>query len=108
MTTAAVVMGRARRRAGLGLRELARRAGTSHATLHAYESGAKDPRVATVERIVEAAGFVLEVSLAPRPDLGEGRLAKGRELVEVLELAAEFPARHHRHLDGPIFAQLEP
>ena len=92
-----------RRRSGLGLRELARRAGTSHATLLAYESGAKDPRVETVARIAAAAGFALDVELAARPDAGAAREAKGRELVEVLELAAQFPARHRRRLSGPRF-----
>ena len=92
-----------RRRSGLGLRELARRAGTSHATLRAYETGVKDPRVDTVARIAAAAGFDLDLELAPRPDAGAAREAKGRELLDVLELAAQFPARHRRHLAAPRF-----
>jgi transcriptional regulator with XRE-family HTH domain len=95
-----------RHRSGLSLRELARRAGTSHATLHAYESGAKEPMVSTLERIVAAAGYALEVELAARPDSGEGRLAKGRELVEALTLAAAFPARHARVLSAPVFGRV--
>ncbi len=101
--TAAATIHAVRRRSGLGLRELARRAGTSHATLHAYERGDKEPRVDTVERIARAAGFAVEVGLAPRPDAEEERLAKGEELFQALTLAAAFPARHHRRLRTPVF-----
>jgi len=92
----------ARRRAGLSLRELAARAGTSHSTLSAYEAGVKVPTVETLTRIIRAAGFGLDLELSPRaggPDLGD----RGRELVEVLELAAQFPARHDPHLRFPKF-----
>jgi hypothetical protein len=34
---------------------------------------------------------------------GPDREARGRELAEVLELAAEFPARHGRSLNFPRF-----
>lgn len=55
----------ARSRAGLGLREVARRAGTSHGTLRRYERGEVEPTVATVERIVAACGYELRVLLEP-------------------------------------------
>jgi transcriptional regulator with XRE-family HTH domain len=90
---AASTLRAARRRAHLSLRQLARAAGTSHSTLAAYESGAKVPSVTTLARIVRAAGFGLELGLAPRCG-GPDRRARGRELAEVLELAALFPARH--------------
>ena len=93
---------RARTRAGLSLRELARRAGTSHSTLSAYETGRKVPTVETLDRIVRAAGYVAGVDL--EPDVGgPDRAARGRELVEVLELAAMFPARHAPTLEFPRF-----
>jgi transcriptional regulator with XRE-family HTH domain len=92
----------ARDRAGLSLRQLARRAQTSHSTLSAYEAGDKVPTVTTLARIVRAAGFALDLELAPRVD-GPDREAKGRELVEVLELAAQFPARHEPTLSFPPF-----
>jgi transcriptional regulator with XRE-family HTH domain len=93
---------------GLGLRELARRAGTSHATLAAYEAGRKVPSVATLDRIVRAAGCELDVR--PRPAVGgTDPAARGRELIEVLELAAMFPARVTRTLEFPRFGRkLEP
>lgn len=49
----------ARRQAGMTLRELAARAGTSDATLSAYETGAKDPRASTLLRVLAAAGTEL-------------------------------------------------
>jgi transcriptional regulator with XRE-family HTH domain len=102
VVNAAAELRAARRRAGLTLRELARRAGTSHATLAAYESGRKVPSVATFNRIVRAAGYRPGLDLAPAvggPDPGD----RGRELLEVLELAARFPARHTRTLRFPRF-----
>jgi transcriptional regulator with XRE-family HTH domain len=99
---AASTLSRARSRSGLSQRELARRAGTSHSTLAAYETGRKTPSVATLDRIVRAAGFELGVEMAP--SLGEADpRARGRELVEVLELAALFPARHAAVLEYPKF-----
>lgn len=50
---------RARRAAGLSQRDLARSAGTSGATVAAYESGAKDPRARTLTRLLEATGHTL-------------------------------------------------
>jgi transcriptional regulator with XRE-family HTH domain len=99
---AATVVRRARSRSHLTLRELAVRAGTSHATLSAYEAGRKVPSVATLDRIVRAAGLELVDQLEPVVG-GPDRTARGRELIEVLELAAMFPARHDRELSFPRF-----
>jgi transcriptional regulator with XRE-family HTH domain len=90
---AATVLRRARRRSRLTLRELAGRAGTSHATLSAYEAGRKVPTVATLDRIVRAAGG------------GAARAARGQELIDVLELASMFPARHEPELSFPRFGR---
>jgi transcriptional regulator with XRE-family HTH domain len=100
--TAAMLLRRARRGSGLTLRRLAVRAHTSHATLSAYESGRVDPSMETVQRIVRAAGFDLDVSLSPRVG-GDSPEDRGQELVEVLELAALFPARHQPELRFPRF-----
>jgi transcriptional regulator with XRE-family HTH domain len=95
--SAARALREARRRAGLTLRELADRAETSHSTLSAYESGRKVPTVGTLERILRAAGFALDLELTPRPP------DRGRELAAVLELAGHFPARHADTLEFPRF-----
>ena len=92
----------ARNRAGLSLRELAARAGTSHSTLSAYESGTQVPSVATFVRVVRAAGFALDFELRRRIDDGD-RAARGRELEEVVELAGQFPVRHNDRLAYPVF-----
>jgi transcriptional regulator with XRE-family HTH domain len=101
---AATVLRRARRHSHLTLRELAGRAGTSHATLSAYEAGRKVPTVATLDRIVRAAGLELTDDLAPAVG-GVDPTARGRELIEVLELAAMFPARHEPELTFPRFGR---
>jgi transcriptional regulator with XRE-family HTH domain len=100
---AATTIRTARRRAGLTLRALAARAGTSHSTIAAYESGSKVPTTATFERIVRAAGFAMDTTLHRR--IEAGGLARGDELVAVLELAAQFPARHQPSLDYPVFGR---
>ena len=102
MTLAGSLIDRARRLAGLSQRALGARAGTSHATVSAYENGRKDPGTATVERLVGAAGFDLDVTLRPRPAPLDERAS---ELLEVLDLAARFPARHEPALTAPVFGR---
>ncbi len=53
-----------RSRAGLSLRALAAASGTSAPTLHAYEHGTKEPSLSVARRIVRAAGFDLDLSVA--------------------------------------------
>jgi|JI10StandDraft_1071094.scaffolds.fasta_scaffold256854_2 transcriptional regulator with XRE-family HTH domain len=84
------------------LRELAERAHTSHATISAYEAGRVAPTTDTFERVVRAAGFEVEPSLVRTLAVAD-RAERGRELVEVLDLAAQFPARHHPTLRCPVF-----
>ncbi len=98
---AASLVRRARTASGLTLRQLAERAGTSHATLAAYEAGRVDPSIHTVQRIVRAAGFDPTVQLLPSVDTGDG--SRGEELIQVLDLASQFPARHARRLPYPRF-----
>jgi transcriptional regulator with XRE-family HTH domain len=103
---AATILRTVRHEARLTLRELARRAGTSHATLSAYEHGAKTPSVDTLDRVVRAAGYVFEGGLTRRIDADSRTgLARGDELAAVLELAAQFPARHDALLRAPVFGR---
>lgn len=90
---AAAIIKEVRRRSGLSLRLLAARAGTSHPTLLAYEAGRKSPSWETLERLVNAAGFELGVTVEPVAPF-EDRVRRGRQLVDVLELAEQFPTRH--------------
>jgi transcriptional regulator with XRE-family HTH domain len=99
---AATLLRRARLAAGLTLRELGRRAGTSHATLAAYEAGRVSPGVGTLDRILRSAGFALQVELKPDAAGADAR-DRGQELADVLELAAQFPARLSPTLQYPRF-----
>jgi transcriptional regulator with XRE-family HTH domain len=100
----AMVLRQARRRAKLTLRVLADRAGTSHATLAAYESGTKVPRVDTLTRILHAAGFESDIALRTRADVNRAR--RGRELAAALDLASRFPARRADRLRYPDLTQV--
>jgi transcriptional regulator with XRE-family HTH domain len=96
----------ARLEAGLSLRALAERAGTSHATLSAYESGRAIPRIDTLDRILRAAGYATDIVVERRPDATEGqRRAKGDELYQAIELAEMFPARHSQRIRFPRFTR---
>lgn len=101
---AATTIRAARARSRLTLRALAQAAGTSHATLSAYEQGRTVPSVATLDRIVRAAGFALETTLARRVDPAEP-MPRGEELAAVLDLAEAFPARHATALTYPPFGR---
>lgn len=101
---AAHLLGDARRRAGISQRELAERAGTSQATVSAYETGRKAPSVETLSRLLAAMGSRLAVEPAAgapvAPTTAELRRA-GRVLADVLELAEALPTRHDRELRYP-------
>ena len=101
---AAALVRDVRDRSGLSLRALAERAGTSHSTLSAYEVGRVTPGFDTLDRIVRAAGFAIEVDATARVR-GSDRLPRGEELAQVLELAARFPARHAAALDASVFGR---
>lgn len=58
----------ARHDAGLSQRQLAKRAGTSQATLSAYEAGRKSPSLDTLARIVRAAGRDLRIQVVAYDD----------------------------------------
>jgi transcriptional regulator with XRE-family HTH domain len=98
----------ARKRSRLTQGQLAQRAGTSQATISTYESGRKQPSVATFSRLLAAAGSRLVVEPAERPVIqpSEQQLARaGRTLVAVLELAEALPVRHERRLRFPRLAR---
>jgi hypothetical protein len=101
MEAASLLRG-ARLRAGLSLRALAARAGTSHSALAAYEAARVDPTVETLDRVVAAAGFTIVAELVPTV---AADAARGAELAEVLLLAAQFPARHALTLEAPVFGR---
>ena len=101
---AARAIRRSRTAAGLTQTELAVAAGTSQATVSAYENGTKQPGLDTLDRLLAATGYELvarrrtQPHRQPRP----AELARrGRELRKVLELAAALPTRHEPELRYP-------
>jgi transcriptional regulator with XRE-family HTH domain len=94
----------ARTRAGISQRELADRAGTSQATVSAYESGRKVPSVDTLARLLAAMGARLAVEpaegTAVAPTATQLRRA-GEVLADVLALAEALPKRHEPELRYP-------
>jgi uncharacterized protein len=90
----------ARQRAGLSQDTVARRAGTRQSAVSAYESGRRAPSLATLERLLAAAGFAIEVGLveAAQPTLPDTpltrRLARHRE--EILAVTAAYGGTHVR------------
>lgn len=103
MDTAAA-LAQARAAAGLTQAGLAARAGTSQATVCAYELGTKRPSIETFERLLDAMGQRLEVVAGARSVREPSRreLARaGRQLVEVIALAEMLSVRHERELRFP-------
>lgn len=94
-------IGRARRRAGLSQRQLAALAGTSQATISAYESGHKHPSVPVLERLLRATGAELRVVDAPGRRTAAQFQQSGRRLADVLALAEALPYRPSKTLRYP-------
>lgn len=94
----------ARARAGLTLRAAAAGAGTSHATIAAYESGRKSPTLPTLVRILASYGFAADLVFSRRIRERDG-VARGAELEDALGLAESFPARVSGPLDFPRFGK---
>ena len=101
---AALTLRTARHVAGVTQAELASRAGTSQATLSAYESGRKTPSLATLSRLLSVVDARLTVEPAPRvvrtPTTTEVARA-GHVLIEALSLAEALPSRRARELTFP-------
>jgi transcriptional regulator with XRE-family HTH domain len=66
----------ARQAAGITQLELASRAGTAQPAVAAYESGAKAPSLATLERLLDACEYDVEVRANPRVRRGAASLAE--------------------------------
>ncbi|MGH3281575.1 MAG: helix-turn-helix domain-containing protein [Trebonia sp.] len=60
-TPIAKALRRAREEAGLSVSTLARNAHTSRAAIHAYETGTREPNVATALRLLKACGYTMGI-----------------------------------------------
>ncbi len=76
----------ARTRAGLSQRELAHRAETAQSVIARIELGQTSPTWETLNRIVKAAGFDLDVELALRPVVDSHMLG---DIDRILSLSPE-------------------
>jgi uncharacterized protein len=94
---AASLLRTARRRAGLTQRALAEAAGTSQAAVAAIETGRKQPTVATLDRLLLAAGTELVPADAEQAAL----LRRARRFEDVLHLAEALPFRRRGGLRFP-------
>jgi transcriptional regulator with XRE-family HTH domain len=102
---AAALLREARRRNHLSRRRLAQRGGTSPSTLSAYESGSSVPSVATLTRLLRAAGFEPEISLRPVPPTDEQEFA--RKIEALFEFVDVLPRRRPGPLRFPVFGAQE-
>jgi transcriptional regulator with XRE-family HTH domain len=104
MTSAASILRDARLRAGLSQAALASASGTSQTAISAYESGTKEPGVATLSRLLAATGMRLTVVAAPGVvvEPSAAQLAEaGRTLFDVIALAETLPVRYEPELRYP-------
>lgn len=94
---AATLLRTARVRSGLSQRALAASAGTSQAAVAAIESGRKQPTVATLERLLRAAG----TELVPASAEQAAMLRRARRFEDVVGLAEALPYRRPGPLRYP-------
>jgi hypothetical protein len=99
---AAGVLRDARLRAHLSQTELARRAGVSQSVISAYESGHREPSLATLTRMVTATGHTIKLDLEENngairglPDTPIGRRLR-RNRSALLAVAARHGAKNLR------------
>ncbi len=97
----ALELRRSRLRAGLSQRELAALAGTSQATVSAYESRRKVPSLATSTRLLGAMGQQLRVAALPGGRSRAELVRAGDRLADVLALAEALPFRRPGPLRFP-------
>ena len=75
MLSAASLIRRSRRAAGLTQAELARRAEVSQPVIARLEREGANPRLGTLEKVIAATGRSLELSTGPEPGIDETMIA---------------------------------
>jgi len=92
--SAAVFLRDARHRAGLSQVELGRRAGVAQSVISAYESGARQPSVPMLARLVAATGLELDMRLSEPAATGHASGMLGQRVlahrVEIQEVLARY------------------
>jgi len=100
---AAELISQIRARSGLSQAELARRAGLERSVVNAYARGRRQPSVAALGRIADAAGLELELVPAGADAAAEHA---GEVLSQVLDLAGSMPFRSRTELEYPPLIRL--
>lgn len=100
--TAGEILRTARRDSRLSQTDLARRAGVAQSVISVYESGRREPSLATLSKLVTAAGHELQLVVVPAtgrrrglPDTPLGRRLR-RHRGAVIKLATDRGARNVR------------
>jgi len=88
---------RLRRESGLSQRAFAEIAGTSGPTVAAYETGAKEPRLSTLDRLAARANYRVEIRLVPS---GRGAAQRARRERRSMAVAAATAAAVERDFDA--------
>jgi transcriptional regulator with XRE-family HTH domain len=100
---AAELIAAIRRTSGLSQAELARRSGLDRSVVNAYEHRRRQPSVAALGRIADAAG--MELQLAPAAGAAADEHA-GEILAQVIDLAEAMPYRPRDDLAYPPLVRL--
>lgn len=93
---ASAILRECRRRSGLTQRELATRASTAQSVIARIERGLTQPSLETLERIVAAAGFSLQIELAEPVELDPQLL---EDVDRILSLSPEERLREVANVD---------
>ncbi|WP_199184017.1 helix-turn-helix domain-containing protein [Cryobacterium sp. Y57] len=95
-TSAASILLQARLGAGLTQAQLGRSAGVTQSVISAYEAGKRDPAMSTLQRLVRASGFQLDLTLTPRPTLSPHQKILATHRDELVSRLAELGASNVR------------
>lgn len=85
----------ARKRAGMSQRQLAEKARTAQSVVARIELGDTSPTLRTLDRLVKAAGFELDLELRPRLEMEPGLLD---DVPRILRLSPENRLREVANL----------
>lgn len=96
MSSASTLLKSVRLNAGMTQAELAARAGTQQATVARAERPGANPTVATLDHLVTAAGYKLELNVAPRSAAVDDAQIRERLRMTPAERVASFEAAYVR------------
>lgn len=93
-----------RKRAGLSQAALAERTGVTQSVVSAYESGARQPSLPTLGRLVEATGLALEVRVSSGPGARRHAGPIARSVHEHRKGVLDILGRYRLARRAPVFS----